>query len=112
MPPEDTADLLLDVTCFAVRLPDGLWEIQCGPLPFADIHAMYRSRNAAARLVEIASAQVRRDIDPEEDAALRAGFIAKAKAEGWIWDAGTQCWRAPEHLRNEENTPHGTTINI
>ena len=90
---------VINFTCFALRLSHGRWEIQCGPLPFSDIRAMHQSKDAAAVLVEIDAAQVRRDISAEQDAALRSGFIAKAKNDGWTWDAGEECWRSPEHLR-------------
>ncbi len=99
---EATASAFLDITCFALRLAHDQWEIQCGPLPFADIRAMHQSRDSAAVLVEIDAAQVRRDITPEEDAILRSDFITKAKADGWTWDADKQCWRAPKNLREFE----------
>ena len=87
---------LLHITCYALRLEHGGWDIQCGPLAFDEICAMHRASQATATLVEIASRHVPRDISFEEDQAMLRDFIAQAKAVGWRFDAQNECWNAPD----------------
>jgi hypothetical protein len=86
---------ILHITCYALLLEHGGWDIQCGPLPFHDICAMHQASQPEAVLVEIASRHVARDISYEEDQAMLRDFIAQAKAAGWRFDAHKECWNAP-----------------
>ena len=90
-----TNDTLL-LTCFVLYDPAiEKWEMQCGPLPFADIVQMYQKQNPAIQLQEIASTSVSRTLSPEEDAAVRKSFTEEAKSKGWQWDAEAASWQAP-----------------
>lgn len=92
----ENEDIWLEVTCYALRLPHGGWDIQCGPLPFADIQSMHTSKDATAVLLKIASCHVRRDISIEEDKAMRMDFINTAKQAGWLFDNTNACWISPK----------------